>query len=265
MTDHEQYEVLCALAATGQLQAPEKANFDEHFLDCRACRDQLHDLSSIDVRLQFEAVVHPIAASMPAGSFERFRARAIQEGLLPRAAPARPSTSYGLASAAALFVILSSLVVMPHGRKAAESFSTSAGASIPTRQTLPACVNRATLLPRASKVAHALVVRHHVLRHANTGADDSTQAEQRFLQTIPSRYPFFGPQSATNSARATYPAFNRSEISHLDLFRDLDDARDRNTEGMTSTGRPIDIASARNAFDFAANIRQLHFQLPIAQ
>jgi anti-sigma factor ChrR (cupin superfamily) len=55
MTDHEQYEVLCALAATGQLHTPDKASFDEHFLDCRDCRDQLHDLSSIDVRLRFEA------------------------------------------------------------------------------------------------------------------------------------------------------------------------------------------------------------------
>jgi hypothetical protein len=265
MTDHEQYEVLCALAATGQLHTPDKASFDEHFLDCRDCRDQLHDLSSIDVRLRFEAAAHPIAASMPAGSVERFRARAIQEGLLPRAAPARPSTSYALASAAALFVVLSSLVVMPHGRKGAESFSISADASIPTRQTLPASVNQAKLLPQASHVAHTLVVRHHVPRPANTGAHESTQAEQRFLQTIPSRYPFFGPQTATKSALATYPAFNRSQISRLDLFHDLDDARNRNTEGMTSTGHPIDMASARNAFDFAANIRLLHFQLPIAQ
>jgi hypothetical protein len=265
MTDHEQYEVLCALAATGQLHTSEKANFDEHFLDCPACRDQLHDLSSVDVRLQFNAALNPIAASMPAGSVERFRARAIQEGVLPRAAPARPSRSYALASAAALFVILSSLVVMPHARKGAESFSIPAAASMSAPQTFPASVNQATLLPRASQVAHTLVVRHHVLRHANTGVHESTQAEQRFLQTIPSRYPFFGPQTATNSARASYPALNRSQISHLDLFRDLDDARDRNTEGMPSTGHPIDMASARNAFDFAANIRQLHFQLPIAQ
>ena len=265
MTDHEQYEVLCALAATGQLQPPEKANFDEHFLHCRACRDQLHDLTSVGMRLQFEAAVHPIAAAMPAGSAERFRACAIQEGLLPRAAPARSSTSYALVSVAAFFVILSAVIVMPHGRKAAESFSVSAGASMPTRQTLPASVNRATLLPQASKVAHVLVVRHHVLRHANTGADDSAQAEQRFLQTIPSRYAFLGTQTATNSSRTSYPALSRSQISHLDLFRDLDDARNRNSEGITSPGRPIDVASAGNAFDFAADIRQLHFQLPTAQ
>ena len=265
MTDHEQYEVLCALAATGQLEPPEKANFDEHFLHCGACREQFRDLTSVGMRLQFEAAVHPVAAAMPAGSVERFRACAIREGLLPRAAPERSFTSYALASVAAFFVILSALIVMPHGRKAAESVSISRGASLPTRQPLPASVDRTTLLPRASKVAHALVVRHHVLRHASTGADDATQAEQRFLQTIPSRYAFLGPQTATNSSRTNYPALSRSQISHLDLFRDLDDARDRNSEGITSPSRPIDIASAGNAFDFAADIRQLHFQLPTAQ
>ncbi len=265
MTDHEQYEVLCALAATGQLQPPDKANLDEHFLHCRACRDQLLDLTSVSMRLRFEAAVHPITASMPAGFVERFRARAIQEGLLPRAAPARSSHSYALASAAAFFVILSALIVMPHGRKAAESFSGSAVASIPTRETLMASVNRATLLPRAPKIAHAPVVRHYVLRHGDRGTGDSTQAEQRFLQAIPSRYAFLGPQTPTNSSRISYPALSRSQLSHLDLFSDLDSALDRHSQGVTSPGRPIDIASAGNAFDFAANIRQLHFQLPTAQ
>jgi hypothetical protein len=265
MTDHEQYEVLCALAATGQLQPPDQASFDEHFLDCPACRDRLHDLTSVSVRLQFEAAKHPTAASMPAGSVERFRARVTQEGLMAHRAPPKQSTSYALASAASLFVILSVLISMPHGRKAAESFSISANVSIPLPQNVSASVNRATILSRASRVPHPPVVRRHIVRQADIAEDASTQAAQRFLQTIPSQYPFFGPQSAMNSARATYPAFNRSQISHLDLFRDLDVAQDRNSEGLTSTGRPVDIASARNAFDFAADIRQLHFQLPTAQ
>jgi len=200
---------------------------------------------------------------MPAGSVERFRVRAVQEDLLPSGAGARRSTSYALASVAAVFAILSSLLVMPHGRKVAESFS--ADASIPIRQTLPASVNPATPLPRPSKVARAAVGRKHVVRHADTGADDTSQAAQRFMQTIPPRFPFFGPQSVMKSSRTSYPALSGSQISRLDLFRDLGHAQDQSAEGIASRRHPIDMASARNSFDFAANIRQLHFQPPTAQ
>jgi len=49
------------------------------------------------------------------------------------------------------------------------------------------------------------------------------------------------------------------------LFRDIHDERDRNAEGIASPGLLINVASAGNTFDFAADIRQLHFQLPTAQ
>jgi hypothetical protein len=263
MTDHEQYDILCALAATKQLTASGRTDFEDHLLHCRACQNQVHDLTSVCIRLRFEAALHPKMASMPAGSVERFRARALQEGLLPSDAAVRRSSSYALVSAAAIFVILSSLLVMPHERKAAESFS--ADASIPIRQTLPPSVNPATLPLRASKVARAVVVRHHVVRHADSGAEDTSQAAQRFLQTIPPRFPFFGPQSVIKSSRTSYPALSGSQISRLDLFRDLDHAQDQTAEGLAAHRRPIDMASTGNVFDFAANIRQLHFQPPTAQ
>lgn len=161
--------------------------------------------------------------------------------------------------------ILSALIVMPLGRKPTESFSIAAGIPRPTQRTVPASVNQPALLPRASKVIHGLVVPHNVLRQVDMGSDDGSQAAQRFLQTIPRRYPFFGPQNATNSSRTTYPALDRPQISHPDLFSDLDDTQSRNTEAMTSPGRPIDLASAQNTFDFVANIHQLHFQLPTVQ
>jgi hypothetical protein len=265
MTGHEQYEILCALAATGQLTAPERLTFDEHFLHCRDCRDRLHDLTSVGMQLQYEAAFHPIVASLPTGSVERFRARAIQEGLMLRSEPARLSTSYALASVAVFFFILSSLIVMPPGRKAAERVAISAAASIPTGQSLPVSVIRTKLLPRPSKVTHALFVRHDVVRRADASAEDTSQAAQRFLRTMPPRYPFFESQSATKSPRDSYPALSGSQISHLNLFRDIHDEQDRNSDGIASTGRPINIASAGNTFDFAADIRQLHFQLPTAQ
>ncbi len=265
MTDHEQYEILCALAATGQLTAQETVNFDEHFLHCRDCRDRLHELTSVGMQLQYEAANHPIAAAMPKGSVERFRARVLQEGLVPRSEPARVSASYALASVAVFFFVLSSLIVTPHGRNIAERAAISVAAATPTRQSFPESVIRTKLPPRPSKVTHALFVRHDVVRHADAGAEETSQAAQRFLRTIPPRYAFFGPESATISPRNSYPALSGSQISHLNLFRDIHDEQGRNSDGIASQGRPINIASAGNSFDFAADIRQLHFQLPTAQ
>ena len=265
MTDHESYEVLCALAATGQLDACEKPNFDEHCLHCSACRDQLQDLVSIGLQLQLDAALHAISASMPTGSLERFRARAIREGIAPRSAPARPSASYALASAAAFFVIVASLVFMPHGRKAAEHFAVSNAAPIPSRQSLSASVNRRTLMPRPSKVVHAHFMRHRLLRRADTGVNDASLTSQRFPQAITASYPYFGMKVATEVSVTGYPALGRSQISHLDLFSTLGDSTTRNAAGKDTPARPIDIASTGKVFDFAAQIRQLHFQLPTAQ
>jgi hypothetical protein len=93
----------------------------------------------------------------------------------------------------------------------------------------------------------------------------NAEAAQRFLQTIPPRFPFFGTQTEMKSSRTSYPALSGSQISHLDLFQDLDHAQNRNAEGIASRRRAIDMALAGNAFDFAANIGQLHFQPPTAQ
>lgn len=265
MTDHEQYEILCALAATGQLTAAEGVSFGEHLLDCRDCRDRLHDLTSVGMQLQYEAANRPTGAAMPTGSVERFRARAMQEGLVARSEPARLSTSYALASVAVFFFVLSSLIVMPHGREAAERAAISVAVATPARQSFPESVVRTKLLRRTSKGTHAHFVRHDVVRHADAGAEDTSQAAQRFLWTLPPRYPFFGPESATVSPRNSYPALSGSQISRLNLFRDIHDEQDRNSEGIASTGRTINIASAGNSFDFTADIRQLHFQLPTAQ
>lgn len=265
MTDHELYEVLCALEATGQLAAPEKADFDEHCLHCPACRDQLQDLISIGAQLQLDAATHAASASLPAGSLERFRARAIREGIAPRAAPAKPSPSHALVSAAAAFVILATLVFMPHGPRSAESLAVSTAAPISARQSLAAPVIGQTLMPQRSKAVHAHFIRHGLVPHTVIGVEDASLTAQRFSQAITTSYPLFGPQSATKSSLTGYPTLSRSQISSLDLFRNLNYTNDRNAAGTARPDRTVDIASAGSVFDFAANIRELHFQLPTAQ
>lgn len=265
MTDHEPYEVLCALAATGQLVGPEKANFDDHCIQCHACRRQLQDLISIGVQLQEEAALHAISAPMAAGSLERFRARAIREGIALRSAPARPSASYALASAAAVFVIVSALVFIPGRRKAPESLAMSAPAPISIRQSLPASATRRKSTPQPSKAIHAHFARRRFVPHTDAGVNEAGLTAHQFPRVIAASYPFFGPESATKPLPTGYPVLSRSQISHLALFPKLDDSSATNLASPGASNRPIDIASTGKVFDFATNIRRVYFQLPTAQ
>jgi hypothetical protein len=265
MTDHEVYEVLCALAATGQLDTDERATFDAHCMHCIACLDRLRDVTSIGIQLQLDAAVYAGPASLPAGSLERFRARTIRESIAPRSVPARASASYALASAAAFFVMVASLVLMPHGRKVVEGLPTSMATSIATRQNLSASLSRRPRMAIRSKVVHAHRVRYGMVGRSDTRVSDASETAQRFPQAIAASYPYFGPKIATKESGTDYPALNGSQISHLDLFRVLSEPGTRNGVGMATPTRPIDIASTGKVFDFAGQIRQLHFQLPSAQ
>lgn len=265
MTDHEPYEVLCALAATGQLVGPEKANFDDHCIQCPACRRQLQDLISIGLQLQDHAAIHAVSVPMAAGSLERFRARAIREGIALRSAPARPSTSYALASAAAVFVIVAALVFIPGRRKAPESLAISAAAPIAIWQNLPASVTRRKSTAQPSKAIHAHFARHRFAPHTDTAVNETRLTTQQFPRVITASYPLFGPASATKPLPTRYPELSRSQMPHFALFPNLDDSSATNPASIGAPNRPIDIASTGRVFDFAANIRQIYFQLPTAQ
>jgi hypothetical protein len=265
MIDHEPFEVLCALAATGQLAAAEKANFDNHCIRCPACRRQLQDLISIGLQLQLDAAIHAISAPMAAGSLESFRARAMREGIALRSAPARPSPSYALATAAAVFVIVAALVFMQGRRKAPESLAMSAAVPIPIRQSLPGSITRRKSTPQPSKAIQAHFARHRFVPHTDVGVNEARLTTQQFPRVITASYPFFGPESATKRLPTGYPVLSRSQISHLALFPKLDDSSATNLASIGTSNRPIDIASTGRVFDFATNIRQIYFQLPTAQ
>jgi hypothetical protein len=265
MIDHEYCEVLCTLAASGQLAASERANFDEHCLHCAACRDQLQELLSIGMQLQLDAAMHVSPASMRAGSVERFRARAIREGITSRTAPARPSPFFVMAMVSVIFVIVAAVVFMPHGRKAPEHLANINAEQTPSPQSLSASITARTLIPRHSRPVPIHSLRHSIVPHTDMEVNGASLTAQQFPQAITASYAFFGLQSATKSSVIYYPVLNSSQISGLDLFRNLDDSNNRNLAVIDIPDRPINMASTGNVFDFSSNIRQLHFQLSSAQ
>lgn len=265
MTDHEPYEVLCALAATGQLSAPEKVTFADHCIQCLACRRQLQDLISVGLQLQLDAVIHASSAPMSAGSLERFRARAIHEGIALRTTPARPSPLYALAPVAAVFVIVAALVFMPGRQRAPERLAISAATPIPMRRELPASVTSREATPRPSKAIHAHFVRHRFVPHTDMGVNQASLTAQQFPQVIKASYSFLDQESATKPLPTGYPVLSRSQMSHFALFPGFNDSSTTNVASIGTFNHPIDVASIGKSFDFATNIHQLTFQLPTAQ
>jgi hypothetical protein len=265
MIEHEGYEVLCALAATGQLEVGEMDTFREHCLHCGACRKQLKDLVSIGKQLHLEGAVHATSALMPAGSVERFRARAIREGIVPRSAPARPYPSYVMAMAAAMFVVITAaLVFMPHKRGATGDFAMVTTEQVTRPQSISAEAPGTVRMPQPAKVVAGHPLRRRVVaRHEVKGNDDNLYA-QRFPQVTIANYSFFGSQSKMKESGTGYSGLSRAQISRLDFLRNLDVSSSRGSGGIASP-HSVDIASTGSVFDFAANIRQLHFQLSSAQ
>src|SRR6516162_5286465 len=89
MVNHEYFEELCALAASGQLSEPEFVELQDHMRDCGRCQSAFADfIDLLHNKLPFVGSEH-IAGSRLAGFFskrssyrERFLARARKQGLV---------------------------------------------------------------------------------------------------------------------------------------------------------------------------------------
>jgi hypothetical protein len=266
MKDHQPYEDLCALAATGQLTASEQVYFEDHCIQCSACRSQLQDLLSIGLHLQMDAARYTISTPMPAGSLEKFRARAIREGIPLRPAPSLLSPSCALLSAAAVFLVVVVLAFTSARRRAPETLAiTTAVAPIHTPQSLPASVTTSRSTPQPAKAIQAHFARHRSVPHTDTNVHEAGLTAHQFPHVITANYSFLGSESARNLAATVYPALGRSQISYPALFPKWNGSSTSNLAFTGASNRPIDLALTGKVFDFAANIRPINFQRPIAQ
>lgn len=77
MTDaHEQFDYLCALAASDQISSDERERLDEHLRTCAECRRALHEYKACAERLALRSETYATSA-LPEGMYERFRARSV--------------------------------------------------------------------------------------------------------------------------------------------------------------------------------------------
>lgn len=114
--DHGYFEVLCALAASGQLTRSEAAELHEHTRHCEACRSRITEWNVLGAQLWVAHAWKDPSARLPRGMKQRFVTRAIREGV-----PLRPHASHRVSTTrteqlglAAIIVLAISMLIIAH-------------------------------------------------------------------------------------------------------------------------------------------------------
>jgi len=81
LTTHEQYEELCALAASGQASTDELTDLRSHLDSCPSCRSAAYDFTQVSVQALSQLAAKRLHCRIPSGMTQRFVARARSEGI----------------------------------------------------------------------------------------------------------------------------------------------------------------------------------------
>jgi hypothetical protein len=105
---HDDFEVLCALAASGDLTKTEHAALREHLKNCIACQSRLVEMRRLAIPLLFAQQLKTPGRQLRKGLQERFAERAIREGI-----PLRPrSQGVGVNALGMVTVVLVVLLLV---------------------------------------------------------------------------------------------------------------------------------------------------------
>ena len=96
MNTHEQYEELCALAASGQASQDELEDLRSHLETCPSCRSATYDFTQISAQALSQLAAKHLQCQIPSGMTQRFVARARSEGieLTRENVPRAPATNH---------------------------------------------------------------------------------------------------------------------------------------------------------------------------
>ena len=112
MNTHEQYEELCALAASGQASPDELTDLRAHLENCPSCRSAAYDFTQISAQALSQLAGKRLHCQIPSGMTQRFIARARSEGIemtrenVPKTMPTNRQALFASLGAAAAAVIL---------------------------------------------------------------------------------------------------------------------------------------------------------------
>ena len=106
--DHGDFEVVCALAASGLLTRTELAELSEHTAHCVVCHDRLVEFRRAGIQLLLVHELKNSAERLPKGMQQRFLARAIREGIPLRSS----SRGVGFSALGSVTVLLVALLLV---------------------------------------------------------------------------------------------------------------------------------------------------------
>jgi hypothetical protein len=118
LNTHEQYEELCALAASGQASTDELADLRSHLEGCPSCRSAAYDFTQISAQGLSQLAAKRLRCEIPSGMTQRFVARARSEGIeisrgnvVPMAKPRRIGAFASVCVVAAVIMLAAFLVI----------------------------------------------------------------------------------------------------------------------------------------------------------
>jgi hypothetical protein len=121
LNTHEQYEELCALAASGQASEAELADLRSHLDGCPGCRSAAYDFTQISAQGLAQVAAKRLHCDIPSGMTQRFVARARSEGIeirrehvVPVVRPRRANEWLALGAVAALALVAALLAIGRH-------------------------------------------------------------------------------------------------------------------------------------------------------
>ena len=105
ITNHDDFEVLCAVAASGHLTRGERAELAEHVRHCVSCEKRLIEMRQLAIPLLLAQRFKAPGKHVRKGMQERFADRAIREGI--PLSPRSEGVGFGpLSTVSALLVVL---------------------------------------------------------------------------------------------------------------------------------------------------------------
>jgi len=149
LNTHEQYEELCALAASGQASEAELEDLRAHLDGCPSCRCAAYDFTQISAQGLAQVAAKRLHCDIPLGMTQRFVARARSEGIEMRREPVVPVmrpkrvNEWMVLGAVAVLALVAGLLVIGRHRSPMAAGQHSDGAA-PTTSTPP-------ILPQGQK------------------------------------------------------------------------------------------------------------------
>jgi hypothetical protein len=228
LNTHEQYEELCALAASGQASQDELEELRSHLDACPSCRSAAYDFNQISSQALSSLAAKRLHCQVPSGMTQRFLARARTEGIelsrdhLPYSAPPSRLGRLKLFSAAVAAMILVAAVLIIGKQKA------------PTRAgnvALP--VPRTSVSPPRTEDQHPPVEDSHLRKelsstHTEINSLSATiQSQRTELAAAQQRTADLDARLKESEQRSALSASERSqrEARIAELERELEKAR----------------------------------------